>query len=66
MRRSSTSGGEVRELWTGAVVAPEPVAVQSDAARGVAPGSSALRLSLEPHGAALLRFTPAADRPRQI
>ena len=60
------SGGEVRELWSGADVPLEPIGVQSDAARGVAPGSSALRLSLEPHGAALLRFTPIADRPRQI
>ncbi|HMR47635.1 MAG TPA: alpha-galactosidase [Arachnia sp.] len=52
------SGGEVRELWSGAVVALESVSVQSNAARGVAPGSAALRLSLDAHGAALLRFTP--------
>ncbi len=54
------SGGEVRELWTGAVVPLEPVTAQSDAARGVAPGSSALRLAFDAHGATLLRFTPTA------
>jgi alpha-galactosidase len=52
--------GGIRELWSGAEVAAEPVDVQGDAARGVAPGSSALRLRLAPHGAALLRFTPSA------
>ncbi len=50
-----TPAGQVRELWSGRVVPLEPVAVQSDAARGVAPGSAALRLELPPHGAALLR-----------
>ena len=50
-----TPDGEVRELWSGADVPLEPVAVQSDAARGVAPGSAALRLALPPHGSALLR-----------
>jgi hypothetical protein len=48
--------GEVRELWTGADVPRERVTVQSDAARGVAPRSVALRMRLTPHGAALLRW----------
>jgi alpha-galactosidase len=52
--------GEVRELWSGAVVPTTRVDEQSDAARGVAPGSTALQLELEPHGAALLRWTPPA------
>jgi hypothetical protein len=50
--------GPVRELWTGAAVAADPVTVQSGDARGVAPGSTALRLRLEPHGAALLGYAP--------
>jgi alpha-galactosidase len=50
--------GEVRELWTGALVPAAHVTVQSGAARGVAPGSTALRLRLEPHGTALLRWSP--------
>lgn len=49
--------GEVRELWTGEPVPLTPVTTQSDAARGVAPGSAALRVGLPPHGAALLRHT---------
>lgn len=49
------ASGSVTELWTGAGVPLEPVSEQSDAARGVAPGSAALRLALAPHGAALLR-----------
>jgi len=52
--------GEVRELWTGATVPTRPVTGQSDGARGVAPGSCALDMLLEPHGAALLRRTPFA------
>jgi hypothetical protein len=44
-----------RELWTGAPVPVVPVHVQSDDARGVAPGSAALYLTLDPHGSALLR-----------
>src|SRR5690606_33645650 len=36
----------VTELWTGRVIKTEPVAVQSNAARGVAPGSRAVRLDL--------------------
>ena len=50
------ASGAVTELWTGAAVPLEPVAVQSDTARGVAPGSAALRIDLAPHGAALLRW----------
>ena len=49
--------GELRELWSGAVVPAEPVTVQSDAARGVAPGSAAVRLDLPAHGSALLRLS---------
>ena len=45
----------VTELWTGRTVPTEPVEVQSDAARGVAPGSRALRLDIPAHGAALVR-----------
>lgn len=45
----------VTELWSGAEVPLEAITVQSDGARGVAPGSAALRLTLPPHGAALLR-----------
>ncbi|SDB86171.1 Alpha galactosidase A [Sanguibacter gelidistatuariae] len=48
--------GTVRELWTGAVLATRPVTVQSDEARGVAPGSTAIPLTIEPHGAQLLRW----------
>ncbi|WP_456283890.1 alpha-galactosidase [Microbacterium sp. JZ101] len=43
--------GELRELWTGAEIAADHAAV-----RGVAHGSTAIRLSLAPHGAALLRY----------
>ena len=50
------ASGVATELWTGREVPLEAVAVQSDAARGVAPGSAALRVSLPPHGAALLRI----------
>ncbi|MBO0979661.1 glycoside hydrolase family 27 protein [Microbacterium sp. SD291] len=49
------ASGAVAELWTGRALALEPVTVQGDAARGVAPGSVALRMALPPHGAALLR-----------
>ncbi|GAA1980368.1 glycoside hydrolase family 27 protein [Microbacterium pumilum] len=47
-------GAPVRDLWTGATFDRAPVAVQSDDARGVAPGSTALRVVLEPHASALL------------
>ena len=50
------ASGVASELWTGREVPLEPVAVQSDAARGVAPGSAAVRVTLPPHGAALLRI----------
>jgi hypothetical protein len=43
------------DVWTGEQVAVEPVRVQSNAARGVAPGSSVARIRLEPHGCVLLR-----------
>lgn len=49
--------GTVRELWTGEPVATRPVAVQSDDARGVAPGSTAIPVTLAPHGAQLLHWT---------
>lgn len=46
----------VRELWTGEDVATHEVTVQSDAARGVAPGSVAIPVTIEGHGARLLRW----------
>lgn len=46
---------EVVDVWSGAPVIVEAVHEQSDAARGVAPGSSVVRLALEPHGCVLLR-----------
>ncbi|ATG53608.1 alpha-galactosidase [Brachybacterium ginsengisoli] len=46
--------GGVTELWSGASVPTGPVAVQSDAARGVAPGSTAIDVRIPPHGAVLL------------
>lgn len=52
------ASGSVTELWSGQEVDLEPVDVQSNAARGVAPGSAALRVPLPPHGAALLRQRP--------
>lgn len=48
-------GGRIVELWSGAPVAEEPIHVQSNAARGVAPGSSVVRIALPAHGSALLR-----------
>ncbi|AXK46322.1 glycoside hydrolase family 27 protein [Brachybacterium saurashtrense] len=48
---------EVRELWSGELLRPREVTVQSDAARGVAPGSSALDVRIPPHGAVLLRVS---------
>ena len=48
--------GEVRELWSGEVVPARAVSVQSDEARGVAPGSSALDVRIPRHGAVLLRY----------
>ena len=49
--------GTVEELWTGKPVDTIPVTVQEDATRGVAPGSTAIPVTLEPHGAVLLRHT---------
>ena len=51
--------GEVVELWSGEAVGARPVSEQSDAARGVAPGSTAIDLRIPRHGAALLRYRPA-------
>ncbi|WP_239065788.1 alpha-galactosidase [Microbacterium hibisci] len=45
----------VVDVWDAASVPVEAVHEQSDAARGVAPGGSVVRLSLEPHGCVLLR-----------
>ena len=53
------AGDALTELWTGHAPPTESVAVQSDAARGVAPGSRAVRLVLPAHGAALLRSDAA-------
>lgn len=53
--RRGADSAELVELWTGTPIPIETVAVQSDAARGVAPGSHAVRLNLEAHGAALIR-----------
>ncbi|GAA5202822.1 alpha-galactosidase [Microbacterium jejuense] len=45
----------VVDVWASEPVAVEAVHEQSDAARSVAPGSSVVRLALEPHGCVLLR-----------
>lgn len=45
----------VVDVWSGTSVAVESVHEQSDAARSVAPGSSVIRVRLEPHGCVLLR-----------
>ena len=50
--------GEIRELWTGATVPTAAVTHQSDDARGVAPGSTAISIEIAPHGAQLLRYIP--------
>jgi hypothetical protein len=50
-----TDHGALTELWTTRALSTQPVSTQSDAARGVAPGSRALRLDLPAHGAALIR-----------
>src|SRR5690606_17556745 len=50
--------GEVVELWSGEAVGARPVSEQSDAARGVAPGSTAIDLRIPRHGAVLLRYRP--------
>ena len=51
-------GGEVTELWSGRPVPTREIREQSDAARGVAPGSTALDLVIPRHGAVLLRHRP--------
>ena len=48
--------GEVRELWSVEIVPARAVSVQSDEARGVAPGSTALDVVIPRHGAVLLRY----------
>lgn len=45
----------VVDVWDAASIPVEAVHTQSDAARSVAPGSSVVRVSLEPHGCVLLR-----------
>ncbi|MFB7894573.1 alpha-galactosidase [Microbacterium sp. NPDC056044] len=45
----------VVDVWDGASLSVEAVHEQSDAARGVAPGSSVVQVALEPHGCRLLR-----------
>ncbi|WP_454293657.1 alpha-galactosidase [Salana multivorans] len=47
--------GPVEEVWAGGDVATMPVTTQSDDARGVAPGSTAIPVTIEPHGVVLLR-----------
>lgn len=54
----ASRGGELLELWTGAEAPRVTVATQSDEARGVAPGSTALPLTLAAHDAAVLRWRP--------
>ena len=56
--------GEITELWSGEAVPVRAVSVQSDAARGVAPGSSAIDVVIPRHGAVLLRGgRPPHPRP---
>lgn len=50
--------GELRELWTGEVLAPRLVTSHPDGDRGVLPGNTAIDLVLPPHGSALLRYRP--------
>ncbi len=50
--------GTVHDVWSGEVVATVAVTAQEDATRGVAPGSTAVPVRLEPHGCVLLRHTP--------
>lgn len=53
--------GELTELWSGQAVPVRAVTEQSDAARGVAPGSTAIDLRIPRHGAVLLRCSPASE-----
>ncbi|WP_235866355.1 glycoside hydrolase family 27 protein [Serinibacter arcticus] len=55
----SALDGEIEDLWSGEAVATSVVTEQSDTARGVAPGSTAIPVTIEPHGVALLRYSPA-------
>lgn len=48
--------GRLQELWSGERVDVRPVDKQSVEARGVAPGSSAIDLTIPAHGAKLLRY----------
>jgi hypothetical protein len=57
--------GEVTELWSGRAVPTRPVAEQSDAARGVAPGSTAIDLRIPRHGAVLLRHRSEGSSARE-
>ncbi|MEW9263161.1 glycoside hydrolase family 27 protein [Kineococcus endophyticus] len=50
--------GTVHDVWSGEVVPTVAVTAQEDATRGVAPGSTAVPVRLEPHGCVLLRHTP--------
>jgi len=50
--------GLITDLWTGDPVETRPVTVQSNEARGVAPGSTAIYLTIPPHGARLLSYQP--------
>jgi hypothetical protein len=47
--------GDIVDVWTGEAVPTEIAREQSHDVYSVAPGSTALRLTLEPHGCALLR-----------
>ncbi|MDE0546650.1 hypothetical protein [Microbacterium sp. C7(2022)] len=46
---------DVVDVWSGSTLSASAVHEQSDAARGVAPGSTVLHLGLPPHGCVLLR-----------
>ncbi|GAA1326585.1 glycoside hydrolase family 27 protein [Brachybacterium rhamnosum] len=50
--------GEVTDLWSGEPAPLREVAVQSNDARGVAPGSTAIDVRIPRHGAVLLRHVP--------
>jgi alpha-galactosidase len=56
--------GSIRELWTDQVIPLASVRAQSNDARGVAPGSVALTLRLDRHGAALLLDAGTESLPR--
>ncbi|MEZ0492006.1 glycoside hydrolase family 27 protein [Kineococcus sp. TBRC 1896] len=50
--------GTVHDVWTADVVETVAVTAQEDATRGVAPGSTAVPVRLDPHGCVLLRHIP--------